>query len=136
DLPRGAGAVQDVAADEVLVVGCDLGGRACRASDDALSQARGEALDVIDDCGLGITGEAGRHVGVGPHRVDVAGRALGVGQVLLPDQHERPLRHAAAVDRALGGHDLLERTAHVYGARASARLVGPGHAALDGQVEL
>ena len=41
-------------------------------------------------------------MGVGVERVDPVAGARGVGDVLLTDQHERPLGHPAAVDLALG----------------------------------
>ena len=77
-----------------------------------------------------------RDVGVGPDRVDVARGAGRVGEVLLADQHQRPLRHHAAVHLPLGGRDLLEGAADVHGARAPAGLRGPRHAAAHGQVDL
>ena len=73
---------------------------------------------------------------VGPDRVHVAGRPRRVGQGLLGDQDERPLGHPARTDVGLGGRDLLERPADVDGAGAAGRLVGPGDAAADGQVDL
>ena len=87
-LPGRVGAVDDVAADVVLVLDRDLAGRAHTLGHDALPQPGGEALDLVEDCRLGVSGVARRHVGVGPHGMDVAGRAPGVGQVLLGDQDE------------------------------------------------
>ena len=95
-----------------------------------------EALDLVHDGAVRVAGIAVRDVRVGPNRVDVAVRAIGIGEVLLGDEHEGALRHPAAVDLALGCDDLLEGSAAVDGAGAPAGLVGPGHAALDREVDL
>ena len=47
-----------------------------------------------------------------------------VGQILLADEHERPLWHLALVDGPLRSHDLVEATADMHGAgMASGRAV-------------
>src|SRR4029077_18427110 len=76
------------------------------------------------------------HVGISPDRVYVAGRALGVGQVLLADEDEGAVRHAAAVGVPLGGDHLLQGAGRVDGAGAAAALGSPRHAALDCEVDL
>ena len=76
-LDRAVGAGDDVAADVVGVGGLDLGGGAGRRGDDPLAQAGREALDLGDDRFGGVARVAAGDVGVGPDRVDVAGRALG-----------------------------------------------------------
>ncbi len=68
--------------------------------------------------------------------MDVAHRPLRVGEVLLPDQDERTLGHPADVDGALGGGEFGEAAADVHGARTSCLGVRPGHASLDGEVDL
>ena len=95
-----------------------------------------EALDLGDDRLGRVAGVAVGHVGVGPDRVDVAGRAARVGQVLLADEHERPLRHPPAVDVALGGDDLLEGAGRRARSRRAGALVRPRDAALDREVDL
>jgi hypothetical protein len=47
------------------------------------------------------------HVCVGVHRLDVPGRPLRVGGVLLADQHEGPLRHAPGGCRSSSAAWLL-----------------------------
>src|SRR5271156_5506983 len=74
-------------------------------------------------------------MGVAPHWVNVADGALRVGQVLLPDQHERPLRHPAGVDIPLGGGQFAIVTDHVHRARPTRVRVRPGHPAVDGEVD-
>ena len=64
------------------------------------AQARGEAFDLIEKRLGGVAAVAVGDVRVGPDRVRVAARPRGVGQVLLADEDEGPLRHPAAVDLA------------------------------------
>jgi hypothetical protein len=90
------------------VTGRDLGGRLHGGSDDPLAQPRSEALDLIDQQLPGVTVVAVWDVRVGPHRMDVPEGASGIRQVLLGNEHERPLRQPAAVDVALRGDYLLE----------------------------
>ena len=68
--------------------------------------------------------------------MDVADRALRVGQVLLTDQDERPLGHASGVDVALGGGEFGVGARQVHGAGPAAPRVGPRHTAFDGEVDL
>ena len=95
-----------------------------------------EAFDLVEDRLAGVAGIAGGDVRVGPDRVDVAARARRVGQVLLADEDEGPLRHPAAVDLALGEDDLLEGADRVHRPRPAGGRVGPGDAALDREVDL
>ena len=85
------------------------------AGEDPLAQAGREAFDLVEQRLGGVAGVAVRDVGVGPDRVDVAARARGVGEVLLAEEDEGPLRHPAAVDLAFGDDDLLEGADHVHG---------------------
>ncbi len=96
------------------------------AGEDPLAQARREAFDLVEQRLGRVARVAVRDVGVGPDRVDVAARARGVGEVLLADEDEGPLRHAAAVDLALGGDDLLE---------GADRVDGPGRGATPRSVQ-
>ena len=75
-------------------------------------------------------------MGIRPQRVDVPDRATGIGKVLLTDKHERPVRHPPGMDIALGGGDLGVAAAEVDGSRLARVRIGPGHAALDREVDL
>ncbi|MGW7522443.1 hypothetical protein [Streptomyces sp. NPDC054783] len=68
--------------------------------------------------------------------MDVTRGTGGVRQVLLADQHEGAFRHAAGRHGPLRVGHLGERATEVHGARPACVCVRPGHAALDGQVEL
>ena len=67
------GAGDDVAADVVRVVGGERRRRPDGGGDDALAEAGGEPLDLLQDRLGGVTGVAVRHVGVDPERVDPTG---------------------------------------------------------------
>ncbi len=67
--------------------------------------------------------------------MNVADRTLRIGQVLLTDQHERPLRHPPGVDIPLGRSQFPIGPGQVYRARPTRVGIGPGHAALDGEVD-
>src|SRR6476659_10646920 len=135
-LPRREGAGDDVAADVVGVVGGEVGGRTDVAGDDPLAQARGEAFDLVEQ-GIGcVAAVAVRDVGVGPDRVQIVARARGVGEVLLADEDEGSLRHAATVDFALGDDDLLKGADPMHRPGPSRCLVGPGHSTLHREVDL
>ncbi len=71
-----------------------------------------------------------------PHRVHIARGAGRIGEILLSDQNERPLRHPAAVHVAFGGRDLLEGAAHMHGAGPAARRIAPRDATLHREIEL
>ena len=68
--------------------------------------------------------------------MNIADRSLRVGQILLSDQHERPLGHPSGVDVSLGGGQFAIVTDHVHRARPTRVRVRPGHAAVDGEVDL
>src|SRR4029079_17963432 len=97
------GTGHNVAADEVGVVFGELCRGADSLADDAVAESWGKSLDLGDDGRGGIAGVSVGHVRVGPYGVDVADRALRVGQILLSDKDERPLRHPTGVHVPLGG---------------------------------
>ena len=53
-----------------------------------------------------------------------------------PTDHQGPRRHLASCDVALGRTDLFGRGAHMDGADATDRFVGPRDVDVDGEVEL
>jgi hypothetical protein len=59
-----------------------------------------------------------------------------VGQILLPDEREGPLRHPPLCPLAFGESDLGERPAEVDHAGTGALGVGPRNMALDREVDL
>lgn len=120
------GAADDVAADEVGVVGLQIGGAPADGGDDAVAESGREALDLVSDDLGGIAGVAERHVGVGVDRVDIARRARRVGQVLLPKDDERPPVHPTLRPLAFAVCDLGECPAQVHGAGVTAVGIGPG----------
>src|ERR1700681_4292781 len=83
---------EEVTADVVGVVLFQLGWSAHVDGEHSFLEAWGEALYLCEDGVGGVAGVAVGDVGVGPDRVVPAGAAAGVGQILLPDQDERPLR--------------------------------------------
>ena len=125
DLPEVLGARDDVAADEVGVVGGHLDRRPHRHSNHPLPEAGGEPLELGDDRLGGVTRIAVRHVRVRVDRMNVACGALRVGQVLLPDEHKRSLRELPLRDGALVRDDLGVPAAEVKGARLVGGRVGP-----------
>jgi len=120
----------------VGVVGVHLCRRASRLSDDAFTEAWGEPLDLGDDRLGRVAGVAVRHVCVAPHRVDAAHRALRIGQVLLADEHKGSFGQASGMDVALRGSEFCEGPGQMHRASPVGVRVGPGHAALDGEVDL
>ncbi len=135
-LPRGVGAGDDVAVDVVRVVLLQLRRRADRAGEDPLAQAGGEAFDLVEQRLAGVAAIAAWHMGVGPDRVDVADRARGIGEVLLADEDEGPLRHPAPVHLALGGDGLRKGADDVDRPGPPRGLFAPGDPALDREVDL
>jgi cation diffusion facilitator family transporter len=135
-LARVVGAGHDVAADVVDVVLLHLGDVADVAREDAVPEARSEALDLRLDRPARVSRVAGGHVRVGVERMHVAVRARRVGEVLLADQHERPLGQLATRREPLRPRDLLQAAADVHGAGAARRLVRPGHAVLHRELDL
>src|SRR5262245_49231475 len=104
--------------------------------DDPIAEAGSEPLDLRDDSRCRITRVTVRHMRVGPKWMYVANRSLRVGQILLSDKDERPLRHTAGVDIALARGDLGELAAKMDCARPARVRVGPRHATLNGEVDL
>ena len=89
-----------------------------------------------DDRRRRVAGKAVGDMSVAPHRVNIADRSLWVGQILLSDENERSLRHPSGVDISLGGGQFPIVTDQVHGAGPTRVGVRPGHAALDGEVDL
>ena len=77
-----------------------------------------------------------RNVRVGPEQDDGAGRAGRVGEVLLADEHEGAFRQLAPRRGGLGGDDLFRGAVEMQGAGSPAVVVGPGHVAVDGELDL
>ena len=103
---------------------------------DAIAEAGREPLELRDDRLGGVAAEPARHVRVRVHRADVSGGSLRVGDILLSDEHEGALGHAAGDDLTFGGHDLGCRTAEMHGPGAGDTLGEPGHTAVDGELDL
>ena len=68
--------------------------------------------------------------------MDVADRPRRVGEILLADEHERPLGHGPAMDRLLVGDDLVETATEMDRAGLACRRSRPRNVALDGEVDL
>ncbi len=75
-------------------------------------------------------------MGVRVQRVNVAHRALRVGDVLLTDEHERAFRHPPLGDGALGRRDLARRARQMHGAGTTGLFRAPRHAAGDRELHL
>ena len=75
-------------------------------------------------------------VGIRPQRIDAAGRPGRVGQVLLADEHERPLGHRPRWHGALVGEHLVGIAAEMHGAGLTRRLARPRDVAVDREVDL
>src|SRR5262245_15966141 len=102
--------------------------------DDPIAEAGSEPLDLRDDCRRGITCVTVRHMRVGPQWMYVG--SLRVGQILLSDKDERPLRPTAGVDIPLTRGDLGELAAKMDCALPARVRVGPRDATLNGEVDL
>ena len=59
-----------------------------------------------------------------------------VGEILLADEHERPLGHGAPVDRLLVGDDLVEAATEMDRAGLAGRRGRPRNVALDREIDL
>src|ERR1700679_180431 len=136
ELGEGHVAAGDVAAEEVGVPGGEGFGVAGAAGEDAVAEAGGEAGDLgLDDGGAVYDGAVG-DVAVGPGGVFSCGRACGVEEAGLDEEHVGAVVVAAVEGVVLGAGDFFERFAEVYGGRAGALGGAPGDGPAEGEVEL
>ena len=106
-------AADDVAADVVGVVVREIGGRGRVHGEDRVAEARGKALDLVEDGAGHVDRGAVGDVAVGPERVLVFRGARWIEKAGLGHEHERFLAVPAFPGIALARGDLLERAADV-----------------------
>jgi len=125
----------DVTADVVRVQGRKLRGSAHCLPHDPIAEAGSEPFNLRNDRRCRIPGITVGHMGIRPDRMNVADRSLRVGQVLLTDQHERPLGHTPSIHVAFGGGQFAVIAGQVDGAGPVRFRNGPRHATLHGEVD-
>jgi hypothetical protein len=129
-------AAVEISADEVAVMGLEVGRAERAASEDQVAEARREALDLGLDALRHVHVGAVRDMAVGPGGVIAGRRARLVPEARLGEQDERTLSDPARPGEPLGARDLLERASEVDGGRPPARLRLPRDRAREGPVEL
>jgi len=126
-LPEGDGAAADVSTDEIGVGGFQSGGRGDVPGEHGTGEARGEALNLSFEAGEHVFGAAVGDVAVGPRDVSASGRARGVEERWLREQHEGTISGAAGGHGRFGDGDVFHRAAEVHGCSASAIGCSPGN---------
>lgn len=128
-------AANDVAADEVWVVGLVSGRGSGVGGEDGVAEAGGEAFDLVQD-GLGhVGGGAVGDVAVCPAGVLVVGGAGGIEDALLGDEDEGFVGDAVLPGVAFGGGDFFQGSADVDRAGAAAGFGGPRDGFGESEVE-
>ena len=99
----------------------EIGGPHDRARQNAISKSWREAFDLLLDAWQHVGFAAVRHVTVRPRRMASLGRARGVEERGLREQHERMLADSSLPGVALRLRDFLDRSAEMDagGLRAS-----------------
>ena len=100
-------AANDVAADEVRVVGLEIERAHDVAGHDGITKPWGIEFDMIEHQRRGIFGASGGDVGVEPSGVTAGWGAGGVAQALLADEGERSGGEVAAPDVCFSGGNFL-----------------------------
>ena len=95
NLQFGVGTSDDVAAYLIRIVLCQVSCTTARCRDDLIPESWRKPLDLTNDRLCSVAGISVWHVRIGVQRMNVPGGSGGISQLLLTEEHERPVRHAA-----------------------------------------
>ena len=108
ELPQIRGATVNVAAGQIPVRSFKIDSIEGVTGQNAIAKTRRESLDLPFDPLRHVDVASERHVSVGPERIFAGGRACGVEETLLRNEHKRTLRNFSARNVAFSHGDFIE----------------------------